>query len=280
MNRDEIDKEGERARGASSELDRAASFLDIPEVLEHVFFPRPVHPESSSGEIISISVEKHVTVEAILYFASSSAPNIIFFHGNGETAYDYDELGPIFAGMGINLLIADYRGYGTSGGEPSFSAMLKDAVEVLGDFQRLRRERNLSGGLFVMGRSLGSAPALELASRFGDQISGLILESGFADTFRLLATLGVARRFLDPDKELLVSNLLKMKNVALPVLVIHGEEDEIIPCSEGVDLFNAANADEKEILIIPGAGHNTIFSVGLKEYLKAVISFVYRLGGG
>jgi alpha-beta hydrolase superfamily lysophospholipase len=265
--------------GPGSEMDHPARFLDIPEVLEHVFFPRVVRPGASRGEIISIEVEKPITIQGVLHFASSLAPTIIFFHGNGETAYDYDDLGPIYAGLGINFFVADYRGYGTSGGEPTYSAMLEDAELVLLKLCRLQRERGLSGALFVMGRSLGSAPALELASRFADRMRGLIIESGFADTYRLLVTLGVDSSFLVPDKELQVSNLQKMKRVTMPVLVIHGELDEIIPVNEGIDLYNADPVDDKEILLIPGAGHNTIFSLGLGEYLKAVSSFVHRLGG-
>jgi alpha-beta hydrolase superfamily lysophospholipase len=90
--------------------------------------------------------------------------------------------------------------------------------------------------------------------------------------------LGVDRNILDPDKEIQVSNLQKMRRVAVPVLVIHGELDEIIPVNEGIDLYNAAPVDDKEILLIAGAGHNTLFSLGLGEYLKAVSSFVHRLG--
>lgn len=282
MSRNEIDEEGGKPKinDPSSELDHPARFLDIPEVLEHIFFPEVVHPSSSSGEIISIEVERPIAIEGVLHFASISAPTIIFFHGNGETAYDYDDLGPMYVVLGINLFVADYRGYGTSGGEPTYSAMLEDAEKVLTELNRLRKERGLSGGLFVMGRSLGSAPALELASRFPDRIRGLIIESGFADAYRLLVTLGVDRSVLDPDKEHQVSNLLKMKKVAVPVLVIHGEMDEIIPVREGIDIYNAAPAIDKEILLIPGAGHNTLFSLGLEEYLRAVSSFVHRLSGG
>jgi alpha-beta hydrolase superfamily lysophospholipase len=282
MSRKEIDEEGGKPQinEPSSELHHPARFLDIPEVLEHVFFPKVVRPGFLSGEIISIKVEKPVAIEGVLHFASISAPTIIFFHGNGETAYDYEDLGPIYASLGINLFVADYRGYGSSGGEPTYSAMLEDGELVLMELYRLRRERGLSGALFVMGRSLGSAPALELAGRFPSMIRGLIIESGFADTYRLLVTLGVDSRVLDPENELQVSNLQKMKNVAMPVLVIHGELDEIIPFSEGIDLYHASPAIDKEILLIPGAGHNTLFSLGLEEYLRAVSSFVHRLGGG
>jgi uncharacterized protein len=68
-----------------------------------------------------------------------------------------------------------------------------------------------------------------------------------------------------------------MKKVSLPVLIIHGEQDEIIPSSEGLDLYKVAEIKEKELLPMPDAGHNTLLLYGLKEYLKAINGFIHRL---
>lgn len=94
---------------------------------------------------------------------------------------------------GVNFLVADYRGYGLSGGVPTVSAMLGDSHHIL-DYARIRLEANGYGGpLVVMGRSLGSAPALELAAH-RDGIDGLIIESGFALTARPCLTRAERRR--------------------------------------------------------------------------------------
>jgi alpha-beta hydrolase superfamily lysophospholipase len=58
------------------------------------------------------------------------------------------------------------------------------------------------------------------------------------------------------------------------VLIIHGEQDEIIPSSEGLDLYKVAEIKEKELLPMLDAGHNTLLLYGLKEYLKAINGFV------
>ncbi len=262
------------------------SSLDDPRILRHVFYPRKVerHPTETAKEenspkmiMISLPVDENVNIEGLGYLAGSSAPNLLFFHGNGETAYDYDDIGPLFANMGINFFVTDYRGYGTSGGSPTFSGMMKDAEEIFKKFTDLLNERGLTGNIFVMGRSLGSAPALELCRRFPDRIRGLIIDSGFAHTYKLLIALGVDSRLLRSEEDASVSNLEKMKRVSLPVLVIHGEQDEVIPLSDGLDLYRVAATEDKELLLVPNAGHNTLLLYGLKEYLKAINSFVHRL---
>lgn len=263
------------------------SFLDDPRILMHVFYPRredrhnperaEVDSEGSERAAVSFKVDENVNIEGQSYLSGISAPNLLLFHGNGETAYDYDDIGPIYASNGINFFVIDYRGYGTSSGSPTFSGMLRDAVKIFQDFTSFLQDRGLFGNVFIMGRSLGSAPALEVALKFPDKVSGLIIESGFAHTYNLLTTLGVDPLLLEPEKERLVSNLEKMKKVSMPVLVIHGELDEIIPLSDGLDLYKAADTDDKELLLIPGAGHNTLLLYGLKEYLRAINSFVHRL---
>jgi len=157
--------------------------------------------------------------------------------------------------------------------------MISDARAVFQNYMNFLEERSLTGPIFIMGRSIGSAPALELAAMHHDEIAGLIIESGFAHTYRLMVNLGVDPDLLDPSRESLISNLEKVKLVKSPLLVIHGEMDEIIPLSDGMDLYNCASSVSREILIIPGAGHNTLMLYGLEEYLNAVVSFVSRYMG-
>jgi alpha-beta hydrolase superfamily lysophospholipase len=272
--------------GKQDDTDPSSS-LDDPRILKHVFYPRRVERQPiETAEVgknnfrritISFQVDENVRIEGLGYLAGSSAPNLLFFHGNGETAYDYEDIGPLFAHIGINFFVTDYRGYGTSGGSPTFSGMMRDAEKIFKKLIDLLNERGLTGYIFVMGRSLGSAPALELCRKFPDRIRGLIIESGFAHTHKLLIALGVDSRLLRPEEEAYVSNLEKMKKVSLPVLVIHGEEDEVIPLSDGLDLYSVAATEDKELLLVPNAGHNTLLFYGLKEYLKAINNFIHRL---
>jgi len=260
-----------------------ASFLDRPDIIKCIFYPSKCGPiPKIPGKLhpFSFSVDEGVNIDGAIHLAeeyATKAPNILFFHGNGETVADYGEIGPLYGERGINFAVVDYRGYGTSDGSPSYSAMSIDAVSIFPQYMDLLKECDLSGPIFVMGRSLGSSPALDLAVRFQDRIAGLILESGFAHTFRLLEKLGVDPRSMDGSRELFVSNLEKMKKMILPVLVIHGEIDEIIPLSDGQALFKTAGHQVREILVIPRAGHNTLLILGFGEYMEAISRFIERV---
>ena len=121
-----------------------------------------------------------------------------------------------------------------------------------------------------MGRSLGSAPALEIATNHEDSIDGLIIESGFAYSIPLLSTLGVDVDRLDLMEKNGMRNIDKAAKFKKRFLVIHAELDHLIPFTEGKALFDASPSTKKHLLMIPGADHNTIFSTGFNDYMKAV----------
>ena len=164
-----------------SQIDYSA--LDRPEILMFLFHPRPEWGAPGSrktAQDIIIPVEKDVVVGGRFHMAEKSAPNVLFFHGNGEIVADYDEMGPLYNRIGINFLPVDYRGYGRSTGEPTITAMMRDC-HVIFDFSKHWLEENKYTGPFVvMGRSLGSASVLELVVHYQSRTDGLIIESGFA----------------------------------------------------------------------------------------------------
>ena len=256
------------------------STLDRPEVLQRLFHPRAEYekPVSGSGATdILIPVAEGVRIGARFHITDKTAPNILFFHGNGEIVSDYDDFGPVYNRMGINFLPVDYRGYGRSNGNPTVSDMMGDAVAVFEFARRWLAENGCTGPLVVMGRSLGSASALELASRYPDAIAGLIVESGFAYAGPLLALLGVRLDSLEFDEAKGFRNIDKIREFNRPVLVIHAEHDHIIPFSDGQALYSASVSRDKTLLKIPQADHNTIFAYGLREYMAAVRSFADRV---
>jgi fermentation-respiration switch protein FrsA (DUF1100 family) len=246
-------------------------------VLQYLFHPRKEEggrvPEEGREDFL-IPVAQREAVGASLHLLEPNAPSLLFFHGNGEIVSDYDDIGPVFTkGAGVNFFVADYRGYGSSTGEPSVGAMMRDAHDILSFFLTLCREREITGPLSIMGRSLGSAPALELASGSDKDFHSLIIESGFAHAKPLLRVLG-----LDPDalgfrEEKGMGNLDKMRRVTSPSLVIHAEQDHLIPFSEGRALFEASPSETKYLLEIKGANHNDIFFRGMAPYLEEVGRF-------
>ncbi len=125
----------------------------------------------------------------------------------------------------------------------------------------------------MMGRSLGSAPAIEVAYHYQRRLEGLIVESGFAAQRNQLARLGVSRLFKDQEKVIGFGNDLKIREIHIPTLIIHGEGDELIPVGEGRALFALSGTHEKKSLFLAGAGHNDLLERGLDRYMEAVASF-------
>lgn len=261
------------------DFEKGLEMMDKPEIVYRLFFPR----RESSREGIPpngishvVRVAQGISVVCRFYRARSESPNILYFHGNGETAPDYDYVAPVYTGRGLNLFVADYRGYGMSEGSPASSSMIKDAHPIFESFVNLLRSVGHTGNLFVMGRSLGSAPAIEIAYYYQDQLKGLIVESGFAGARNQLARLGMAHLFQDAAKPVGFGNDLKMKEVRIPTLIIHGEADEIIPAEEGRTLYEVSGAAWKSSLFVPGAGHNDLMMHALNAYMNAVEAFTLQ----
>ncbi|RLC74337.1 MAG: alpha/beta hydrolase, partial [Chloroflexi bacterium] len=226
---------------------------------------------------VMIPVEKNEKVGARFHMTEKQYPNILFFHGNGEIVADYDELGPLYNKMGMNFLPVDYRGYGRSTGRPTVTAMMNDSHAIFNFVSKWLLENSYTGPVIVMGRSLGSAPAIEIAYSKKDKISGLILESGFAYTGPLLQILGIVPDAIGFKEETGFQNLDKIKSFDKPVLIIHAEKDHIIPFSDGKALYNKCSTPDKTLLEIPGANHNDIFMRGLSKYLAAVKDLANRV---
>ena len=261
-------------------MDPDYTILDRPEVLTNLFHPRREwtdSEESTPVQDVMIPVEPDVMVGARFHIKGKSSPSILFFHGNGEIVADYDELGPLYNRMDINFIPVDYRGYGRSGGSPTVSAMMKDCHVIFEYIEHWLRQNGYTGRLIIMGRSLGSASALELIDGHGEKIAALIIESGFAYAGPLLRLLGVDPKRLGYSEEKGFGNLNKIKRFEKPTLIIHAERDHIIPFSDGEALYDASPAPDKMLLKIPNANHNDIFSRGLNEYLNAVKTLVQTM---
>ena len=257
------------------------SHLDRPEILPFLFHPRGEYygtEKPPNATDVLIPVEDNVVIGGRFHVAQQASPNLLFFHGNGEIVADYDEMGPLYNRMGINFLAVDYRGYGRSTGSPTITAMMRDCHEIFEFSVKWLKDKGCAGPLIAIGRSLGSASALELASHYIDRMSGLIIESGFAYAGPLLRLLGINPDAISFKEEKGFRNLDKIRTWDKPALIIHAELDQIIPFSEGEALYHACPSSEKTLLKIPFADHNDIFVRGLREYLSEVAALARRAG--
>jgi alpha-beta hydrolase superfamily lysophospholipase len=257
------------------------SAFDRSNIPLFLFHPRPEWPLHMPGhetESVMIPVAQDVEIGARFYVRDKDAPGILFFHGNGEIVADYDEIGMLYAKMGLNFMPVDYRGYGRSTGQPTVTAMMRDAHVVFDYVLQWRKARQHGGPLIVMGRSLGSASAIELAYHHPQKFDGLIVESGFACIGPLLRLMGVDMAALGLSEAMGPRNLDKISSFGGPTLIIHAEYDQIIPFHEGQALFDACPSQEKKLLMIPGANHNDIFFHGFVLYTQAMMNLVETIG--
>ena len=209
------------------------------------------------------------------YVESSGSPAVLLWcHGNaGNIINRLDNLRELYH-LGLSVFLFDYRGYGRSQGRPSEEGLYQDALgayaHVTGT-RRIRPER-----IVLFGRSLGAAVAGEVASQ--RPAAGLILESSFPSVealarfhyFGLPVHWLIGARFNLADK---------LKHVSVPILVIHGDQDEIVPIHLGRQVFEAAK-DPKAFYVVPGADHNNLYLVGGRAYfqrLKRIVEEVVRL---
>ena len=253
--------------------------LDRPEVIGALFFPQKMWsaPPPIAHDFM-VQVGGGIAISARFYVRHNDAPNVLFFHGNGEVASEYDATAPLYLQAGANFLVVDYRGYGKSGGHPSFQSMMQDALQIAEFFESQLASTEFSGPRFVMGRSLGSQSAIQIAAMASKGLSGMIIESGFTGTEHLASQFGLA--IMTPElKELARAHRTKLQSIHVPVLVIHGEDDELVPVDAGVDIYDAVASEYREIVIIPGAGHNDILRAGMEPYLTGLRDFLRKHSG-
>ena len=258
------------------------SKLDQPEVLQYIFHPRR---DTDSGPHPANSVDNGITVDegarlhSRFHLAGKDEPNILFFHGNGEIVSDYDPIGPLYAKHGMNFLAVDYRGYGKSSGNPTVTAMMEDSHIVFDAVKEWLTAAGHIGSLLIMGRSLGSAAALEIASCHEEDVAGLIIESGFATTLPLLTSIGVDVAGLGISEDDGFRNVRKISSVNRPTLIIHGQNDEIIPVNAAAILQAQSPARNKEFQIVPGASHNTVITSAGEIYFTVIKRFCDKISG-
>jgi len=254
--------------------------LDHPRITEVLFYPRRDDPAALDPSVptLAVSVAEGVDIVCRLHLVEDpAAPSILFFHGNGETAGDYDDIAPAYLEKGINFLVADFRGYGLSGGSPSASAMMADAHRILQETKAYLAGEKRTGCLMIMGRSLGSACAIELCHAHPEDVGGLIIESGFAMTTALLQSLGVDTEQLgigEPDG---FQNVPKIAAIKMPTLILHAQYDRIIPLASAEILQMQSPAKSKEFQVIPGADHNTILEIAGFRYFVAIRRFIDKI---
>ncbi len=243
------------------------SIFDRDEFNDRLFFLRAdasPPPAGASDRMIEVDGARlHVRMHP----APGTSGTLLLFHGNGEVVADYDGAAARFARAGVALAVMDYRGYGRSTGRPTLRTLISDA----------RRVAEAVRPRVVMGRSLGGVAAHELYARPIAGMEGVILESALFDLGNLIRRRGLIppasfteeeRATFDPATKLALGRL--------PLLVLHGERDDLIAPSEARSAHVAAGTAEadKQLVMVPRRGHNDVS--GGDNYWSALAEFVTR----
>ncbi|MEE9247899.1 MAG: alpha/beta fold hydrolase [Dehalococcoidia bacterium] len=250
------------------------TILDVPVILRFAFSPRPDGRPPPPGASDHTFTAEDGTVLAGRFFPYDKAsPSILFFHGNGEVAPDYDDIAPLYNRIGINLFVAEFRGYGKSEGKPTISNMVADSEAVLEAFQSILKEQGYTGAVYVLGRSVGTYCAVELAASCPDQIGGFIAESGSANITGVMHYLGLSKspEVVNLDRQ----HWARVKSIGIPLLVIHGSEDNLVPIERARELYESVGSTDKTFVTIQGAGHNDIMAVDSQRYFQIIRDFVH-----
>lgn len=190
---------------------------------------------------------------------------ILFFHGNGGTAIDRTYFFEPIKDLPFNIVLVEYPGYHGAPGSPSQASLLAQSLRV---FSHYRANSPLP--FILYGESMGTSVSTYLASK--RRIRGLILQSPFASIAALAA---------DTYPKFMIDLILKhpmptkdwAKSVDVPVLVLHGSNDQVVPIDHGKDLFQAFSTSKKEFVEIAEASHFSD-SLHTKEYWEKVRSFL------
>ena len=250
-------------------MSTSSTLLDHPIVSSRYFFPR----RSSLSDPYWVTAADGSRLSCYYQANHADAKTVVYFHGNGEVVADYlPDLATWMATAGYNLLLAEYRGYGLSDGQPALVGMLDDAVACI------RRIQVPDHKIVLFGRSIGSLYALHGVYRH-PQIGGLIIESGVADlTERFFQRvfpeeLGTSRPEIEEELRKHFDSTRKLAAFQGRTLILHARFDELISADHAEQLYRAAR-EPKRLKIFEQGGHNDIFFRNRADYQQLVEAFL------
>ncbi len=226
-----------------------------PVVRSYIYLPDPL-PVSAQwlGEApreVSVTTADGLSLKGYYYPPRESGKRlIVFFHGNGGNRYTAARYAAPLAEQGDGLLIADYRGYGGNPGTPSETGLRADAAAFIAYGRTLQP----GAPVYLFGHSLGGGVALDAATR--EEIAGVVTLGTFTSLTAMAPTYA---RAVMPDR---FDNLKAVTQIKVPLLLIHGTADDIIPFSEGEALNTAAIAAKVRVrfITLTGSDHHPDFA--------------------
>jgi fermentation-respiration switch protein FrsA (DUF1100 family) len=207
------------------------------------------------------------------YFAKPGASKtVLLSHGNAGNITHRKDLCLLLISGGASVFIYDYSGFGLSGGSVSVDQCCKDSLAA---YDHLTKELKVPADQIVLyGESIGTGFTSQVAAH--RPCAAVILQSGF-QSLPQIAREKIPVTWVYPDFMFTMNHLDTLsfvKGKHAPLLLIHGEQDNIIPCHNSKDLFAAAS-EPKAISLLPKAGHNDVPYNATYQCLTAITKFLH-----
>ncbi len=241
-----------------------------------VYFPDATHVEPSAVGLAGVS-ERRLTapdgVSLVAWYAPArpGQPTLLYFHGNGGNLANRAGVIRQVMSEGLGVYMMSYRGYSGSGGIPSEPENIADARRAYADLVALGVR---AGDIVLYGESLGSGVASQVALDVA--AAGLILDSPFTS----VVDIGAQNYPFLPVSWLIshrYETIRIIDKVRMPLLVVHGEADRVVPVEMGRTVFAAATqATPKKLVTLPGAGHSNHTHYGSFEEIMAFVRELRR----
>lgn len=228
-----------------------------------IYFPdtQRISPASVNlPEVEERVLETADGARVLVWFGRAKAgyPTLLYFHGNAGSFEFRQERIRRYMARGYGIYMMTYRGYGGSSGSPSERNNVADGKLA---YQSLVAEGVSPDDIIVYGESLGSGIAVQLAA--SERVGGLMLDAPYTSLVDVAEEVYpyLPARLLMTDR---YETMDYIGQVTAPLLVMQGENDEVVPIAMGRAVFAAAN-EPKTLRTFPGAGHSDHWNFGSYE---------------
>ena len=251
------------------------TFLRTAAITHFAFVPERLNflPEQNiyNAQTVWISTEDNVRLNALFFQVedTDSTKALIYFHGNGGHLYHRVEAAYELHQQGYNVLLLDYRGYGLSDGSISEAGFYLDADAAM---QYLLSQGFTADDIVLYGRSIGTVAALKVATEY--DVSALILISPIASAAAMADVMNMP--YLSPFAWGALDNIERIQSLTVPLLLMHGDQDKMVPIEQGLAVFTASTLAEKDkqFMSVSQADHHNVRDTAGENFMPSIVSFL------
>lgn len=228
-----------------------------------------ITPQSIDAVAVQYRSADGVDITSWYAAPKDGKPVIVMFHGNGGNIAGRGFKQQAFVKQGYGFMLAEYRGYGGNAGSPTENGLYNDARAAMRWLQDQGGVQK--NNIIIYGESVGTGVAVQIALEHSET-KALILEAPLMSVPDVAVEKMVWAR---PLKSLIFDrymNIDKVPYLTMPLLVMHGTQDEVVPVEHGKAVFAAAGSENKQLRLLDGGHHNDLARFGLLDEMQAFLA--------